>query len=445
MLRMLAFLFILLLPTIAQAKRIALVIGIGDYTYLTPLANPVNDATTIAEILRQNGFTVYFGRDLTREQFLDTLDAFKIETTDAEVALVYYAGHGLEIAGKNIVSPADMEFSCKPEPQTRRMIELDKVFDAIVGVPQQIVLLDACRNNPFPQCSQRGSYGAGFRNITVNPSSHRILIASSTLSGRLADDGPPGGHSPFAKVLMDLLVKDLKAPLRRVLDDVAREVALSSGGTQTPEVTTRGGAPDVCLAASGCGGGASPMGILLQQLPAPAAPSNCNADLDYQDALRKNTTDSYREFLRKCPEDKRKETVLNLYARLADEEMWRKIVEQNTLSGYLQYLDAFPSGTYAEAATQKRDALQPKSLSTPSFRLRPSFRPRSRLVSIRPPCSTVWLATAGRLAGRRTAEFPENYTLSSGARTRWHGRMVRVTFSSRPSRIATKLLSPPGP
>jgi uncharacterized caspase-like protein len=318
----------------AEARRIALVIGIDRYTSLKPLDNPVGDATAIAGLLRANGFEVFQYSDPTRADFLDALDAFRNVADNADVALIYYAGHGLEIGGRNIVAPADMEFSCE-QAQPRRIVELDKFFEAIANVPQQVVLLDACRNDPLPQCARATSSGGGFRGIEVAArGGSRVLVASSTLSGRLAADGPQGGHSPFATALLARFNSDPKTPLRSLLDDVARDVALGSGGAQTPEVTTRGGAPDVCLAASNCAG-SSPAPQMAAPPPAPR--SNCNADLDYQDALRKNTAEAYREFLARCPNDRRKETVLGLYTRLADEEMWRNVLRENTLSGYIQY------------------------------------------------------------------------------------------------------------
>ncbi len=355
----------------AEARRIALVIGNDRYTAMTPLVNPVNDATAVAGVLRANKFDVFSYSNLTREKLLDALDAFRNEAIDAEVAVIYYAGHGLELGGKNIVAPVDMEFACE-QAQPRRMVELDKFFEAIQNVPQQVVLLDACRNDPFPQCAHRGSSGAGFRGIEVAARrGSRVLVASSTLSGRLAADGQQGGHSPFAAALLAKFNSDPRTPLRNLLDEVARDVALGSNGGQTPEVTTRGGAPDVCLAAANCGG-SSAAGLVAQVTPRPPdSGSACNADFDYQDALRKNTVEAYRDFLSRCPNDKRKETILGLYARLADEEMWQNVSKANTLSGYIQYQNAFPKGIYVQQAKQKQSDLesQNKPVATPTTAL----------------------------------------------------------------------------
>jgi uncharacterized caspase-like protein len=79
------------------------------------------------------------------------LEAFKRESAGADVALIYYAGHGMAIEGRNVLAPIDMGIECENKT-TQRSVELDQLFAAISAVPRQIVLLDACRNNPFPQC-----------------------------------------------------------------------------------------------------------------------------------------------------------------------------------------------------------------------------------------------------------------------------------------------------
>ena len=96
-----------------------------------------------------------------------------------------------------------MEIDCK-DKKSLRSVELDKLFAAASPAPQQIVLLDACRNNPFPQCPTRGAgEGSGFRGFSrLTEDDRSLLIANATLSGKLAADGDAGGHSPFATSLL---------------------------------------------------------------------------------------------------------------------------------------------------------------------------------------------------------------------------------------------------
>ena len=100
-------------PLAAEGKRVALIIGNSDYKNLSSLGNPVADAKAIAAALKQHGFEVSENYNLDRADLLDALESFQREAQGAEVALVYYAGHGMEVDGKNVVAPTDMEIDCK--------------------------------------------------------------------------------------------------------------------------------------------------------------------------------------------------------------------------------------------------------------------------------------------------------------------------------------------
>lgn len=99
--------------SVAQAKRVALVIGMSDYQHLSSLINSVPDAKAIAAELKSHGFEVSEYYNLDRADLLDALEKFKREAAGAEVALVYYAGHGMEVDGKNVLAPTDMESSAR--------------------------------------------------------------------------------------------------------------------------------------------------------------------------------------------------------------------------------------------------------------------------------------------------------------------------------------------
>jgi hypothetical protein len=229
-------------------RRVALVIGIGAYQNLSTLGNPVNDAKAVAGSLRGRGFEVHEHYDLVRGDLLNALEDFQAAASNAEVALVYYAGHGMELAGDNVLAPVDTEVTCEPR-QARRTIKIGELFEALGQAKNQVVLLDACRNDPFPQCASRGTpSGNGFRGLQrVSASDTSLIIANATLSGQLAADGDPGAHSPFATALLSRFEADGSAPLRDMLDRTARDVRNATGGTQVPEISTQGGAPEICL------------------------------------------------------------------------------------------------------------------------------------------------------------------------------------------------------
>jgi formylglycine-generating enzyme required for sulfatase activity len=307
MLRIVAAGLIVLLgacPSVAaEGKRVALIVGMGQYQHLSSLPNPVPDAKAIAAELRDHGFEVSENYDLTRADLLDALEAFKRQAVGAEVALIYYAGHGMEVEGKNVVAPVDMAIECENKT-TLRSVELDQLFAAAGTVPQQIVLLDACRNNPFPQCPTRSlKSGGGFRGFSRLPEEDRsLLIANATLSGQLAADGDAGDHSPFAKSLLKNLEEHPRLYLRDVLELTAQEVRVASQGAQVPEITTRGGSPRICLDPGNCGQGGSslvaeavvedPVAIsetrsILRQLGFMADTSRGGGDTSLEDAIKR--------------------------------------------------------------------------------------------------------------------------------------------------------------
>ena len=295
----------LLLGTAAVAaeERVALVIGQSDYQSLSKLANPVPDAKAIAAALRAHGFQVTEHYDLPRAELLDALEEFTATADQARVALVYYAGHGMEIAGRNVLAPRDMEIDCEKKTP-RRAIELDQIFAAVSGAPSQIVLLDACRNDPFPQCPSRSAgSGSGFRGFArVTAEGRSLLVANATLSGQLAADGDPGAHSPFAGALLARFSSDPRAYLRDLLDLTAADVSKSSRGAQVPEILTRGGAPRICLDQENCGGIVSAEAKPQSPTPTPRPSSLDQAARGWADVQSTESQAVLEAFLREFPD-----------------------------------------------------------------------------------------------------------------------------------------------
>jgi peptidoglycan hydrolase-like protein with peptidoglycan-binding domain len=159
----------------------------------------------------------------------------------------------MEVDGKNVLAPTDMEIECQNKTALRS-VALEQLFDASSPAPQQIVLLDACRNNPFPQCPTRGASGSGFRGLSlVGEADRTLLIANATLSGNLAADGDPGAHSPFASALIKNFNEHPRLYFGDLLNMTAADVRVASRGSQIPEITARGGSPRICLDVEGCG------------------------------------------------------------------------------------------------------------------------------------------------------------------------------------------------
>lgn len=205
--------------------RIALVIGNGAYAGVGALANPGNDARAIEATLKKIGFTtVTLQLDLPRERLLDALKSFAREAEKADWALVYFAGHGLELGGINYLVPVDAKLASDRDA-AYEAVELQRVLDAVSGAKRiGLVILDACRDNPFSRTMTRSmastrSIGRGLAQIEPEGAT---LVAYAAKHGQVAMDGT-GSNSPFVTAL----IKNLETPgleinllFRKVRDDV---------------------------------------------------------------------------------------------------------------------------------------------------------------------------------------------------------------------------------
>ena len=150
------------------AGRVALVVGNSTYSHIARLPNPENDAADMAAALRRLGFEVTTAQDADRTSLNEALRVFTRESVGADVALVFYAGHGLEMDGVNYLVPMDARLERDTDVRFET-VALDDVLAATAGASLRIVILDACRNNPLARSMQRtvarrsvsgGSFGA---------------------------------------------------------------------------------------------------------------------------------------------------------------------------------------------------------------------------------------------------------------------------------------------
>ena len=190
-------------PPAAAAKRVALVVGNSDYRYTTGLRNPRNDANDVAAALQRLGFSVISGMDLGVDGFYDKLARFRDATRGSSVALFFYAGHGIQVDGKNYLAPVDADLRNKLDLR-RGAVALDDVMEAMRG-ETRLVFLDACRSNPFSRflSSTRGA-GRGLARVHAGGGAANrggTLIAFATAPDDVADDGAER-NSPFTAALL---------------------------------------------------------------------------------------------------------------------------------------------------------------------------------------------------------------------------------------------------
>ena len=193
--------------TAAKAdKRVAFVVGNGTYKNVAPLPNPSIDAKAMASALRNVGFQVVEGTNLTRDKMTERLLDFGKKAQGADVAVFFYAGHGIAISGTNYLLPIDADIKSEMDVKLGAAINIDLTLEQTMGDAKvKLVFLDACRDNPF---AAKIKSNAATRSVNVQTglaemkSGEGTLIAFATGPGQTALDGTEGGNSPFTRALL---------------------------------------------------------------------------------------------------------------------------------------------------------------------------------------------------------------------------------------------------
>lgn len=294
------------------AKRVGLVLANSAYQHAPSLANPVNDGAVMAKTLKDAGFDVVDSRhDLTALDTRRVLRDFADSTRDADIAVVYYAGHGIEVEGSNYLIPVDAKLERDTDVYDEAL-SLDRVLVAVEPAKQlRLVILDACRDNPFGRTMKRtlASRGIGRGLAQVEPTSSNTLIAYSAKAGFTAQDGD-GANSPFTIALS----KHLTTPgldVRRAFGFVRDDVLKSTGNKQEPFVYGSLGGEDVPLV---------PVKAMPVTAAAPAVNPQADMRRDYELALQVGNKPAWEAFLAQHPD--------GFYANLAKLQLDKIQAEQ---------------------------------------------------------------------------------------------------------------------
>jgi uncharacterized caspase-like protein len=295
-------------PALAE-KRVALVIGNAAYQHVRKLPNPVNDSEAVSATLKASGFDVVdLERDLGIDRMRKALRDFADKTSDADVAVVYYAGHGIELDGTNYIIPVDAALKRDIDAYDEA-ISLDRIMAIIEPARQlRLVILDACRNNPFADSMKRtiGTRAAGRGLAKVEPTSPNTMVAFAAKAGSTALDGD-SKHSPFTAAL----VKHIVTPgldLRRAFGYIRDDVLKSTGNRQEPFVYGSLGGDDVPLVP------AKPVAAV------PATDPGANIRRDYELALQIGNRAAWNIFLEKYHD--------GFYAKLAEVQLAKIAAEE---------------------------------------------------------------------------------------------------------------------
>jgi uncharacterized caspase-like protein len=301
-----ALLLLVCQPAFAE-KRVALVLGNSAYQNVARLPNPVNDGAVIAATLKNAGFDVVEERhDLPAAETRRALRDFADRARDADIAVVYYAGHGIEVDGTNYLIPVDAKLERDTDVYDEAF-SLDRVLLAIEPAKQlRLVILDACRDNPFAKTMKRtvASRAIGQGLAKIEPTSPNMLIAYSAKAGSTALDGD-AKNSPFTMAL----ARHLTTPgldVRRAFGFVRDEVLKTTSYRQEPFVYGSLGGEDVPL-------------VPVKTIASPASPQ---ADMrrDYELAQQIGNKAALNAFLTQYPDGFYAELARSQLAKIAAEE-----------------------------------------------------------------------------------------------------------------------------
>jgi hypothetical protein len=215
-------------------SRVALVIGQSAYRAVTPLPNPANDAKAVTQLLGDAGFEVVESGDLSQNDLRRAVGDFAAKIAEKgpdTVALMFYAGHGLQVDGENFLMPVDIDPKREADIPLQA-VRLNDVLNTLTSVPSKsrIILLDACRNNPFPEIGKTTGHGLALVDAKINAVG--TLLAYSTAPGAEAEDGS-GANSPYTAALLKAAREpglSIEETFKRVRLSVNQETA----GRQTP-------------------------------------------------------------------------------------------------------------------------------------------------------------------------------------------------------------------
>ena len=219
-------------PSLAES-RLALVIGQSAYKSVPALPNPANDAKAMTQLLSASGFKVLSASDLSQNELRAKVSEFagEVAANGADtVALVFYAGHGLQIDGENFLVPVDVDVKREADIPIQA-VRLNDILNTLNSVPSKmrILLLDACRNNPFPELNK--SAGHGLAIVDAKIGAPGTFLSFSTSPGAEAEDGD-GANSPYTTALLGAAKEP--APIEDTFKRVRLAVNKVTDGRQTP-------------------------------------------------------------------------------------------------------------------------------------------------------------------------------------------------------------------
>jgi hypothetical protein len=345
-------------------SRLALVIGQSAYRSVPALPNPANDARAVTQLLTDSGFEVSTAADLSQGQMREVVSEFagKVAAKGADtVALVFYAGHGLQIDGENFLVPVDIDPKREADIPIQA-VRLNDILNTLTSVPSKmrILMLDACRNNPFPDLK---TAGGGLALVDAKVGAPGTFLSFSTSPGAVAEDGS-GSNSPYTNALL-AAGKEQNIPIEETFKRVRLAVNKVTEGRQTPWDSSSL-TEDFRFSGTSVAGpkpAATPKKSVaewtrdLKGKPVEAANELIVAD---------GTDEAYEAFAGLFPQTALGRLARDWLVRHRRMVAWNEAVLINTASGYRSFLAKFPDSDLSATARKLELRLRNRPEFTPA-------------------------------------------------------------------------------
>jgi len=341
-------------PTALQGpeQRVALVIGNSNYQNAPQLANPDNDAQSMAQFLNSAGFEVVSATDLGQNDMLRVVQDFSAKVSARgpnTVAMIYYAGHGVQLAGENYLVPVDAKVSSQTE-LVNNSVRLVDVMSTLETIPSRmrIVILDACRNNPFPNVNDAG------RGLAIVDAPNGSIVGYSTAPGAEALDGT-GGHSPYTQAFLDV-AREPNVPIEQLFKRVRLQVNQTTSGAQIPWESSSLTSDFTFFGDTAVAANRAPVNAPVVQMAANLPSRSTRQAYDY--VVSEGRPEYYQEFIQMYPHDPLCDHIRWLLNNLLLSQAWHKAVLANSPLGYQTFYDGYGNSPYGVSALKL--AAQPK-------------------------------------------------------------------------------------
>ncbi|QQO36647.1 caspase family protein [Bradyrhizobium diazoefficiens] len=335
-------------------QRVALVIGNSNYQNAPQLANPDNDAQSMAQFLNSAGFEVISATDLGQNDMLRVVQDFSAKVSARgpnTVAMVYYAGHGVQLAGENYLVPVDAKVANQTD-LVNDSVRLVDVMSTLETIPSRmrIVILDACRNNPFPNVNDAG------RGLAIVDAPNGSIVGYSTAPGAEALDGS-GGHSPYTQAFLNV-AREPNVPIEQLFKRVRLQVNQSTSGAQIPWESSSLTSDFTFFGDTAVAANRAPVNAPVVQMASNLPSRSTRQAYDY--VVSEGRPEYYQEFIQMYPHDPLCDHIRWLLSNLLLSQAWHQAVLANSPIGYKAFYDSYGNSPYAQMALKLET--QPKMI-----------------------------------------------------------------------------------